>query len=476
VSSWSRRIALIALIPLAIALTAMPAQAKKGKSLPWPRHFKSVVASTGTPGQVTISWKPKGKKGHTKTKTIKIETGLTQFSPYTKKLPTHGRHSHVFYVKWKGKGAGHLTLGAKQLAAAGASVGSGNTVYYRIWSINKKGKKRHVRTDGKLRTFVPRGYAPSGSQTVTIGSYNVRSAGLDLGNSHNWYKGRGAQVAKNIAGSKPGIMLIQEALPGPQGGNPSQLQDLVKKVNADVGGDGTANPYTAVRYGYYDPASDGSKYYGTQQGMRILYDTKRYAMIGNCSDGVGVPQGRVPATMHDNSSCSIKLPVASGDSVKKTRWAAYAEFQAKDSTGKLVGRPFWVVSVHLDERTGAKYNALKLAQMKAITAYMNKIRGGAPVILGGDFNDFQNDQTGYGNSAHDYLVSSGWYDTAAAYSQYNLKYPTINHFQTSKVGANGAGVRMDMILTEGVRGANSFLIKTNAGSDHNMIVATTKLP
>ena len=103
-----------------------------------------------------------------------------------------------------------------------------------------------------------------------------------------------------------------------------------------------------------------------------------------------------------------------------------------------------------------------------------------PVVLAGDLNTWQNNKAGYG--AHDALVASGYYDTAAALTQVNVRYTTLNAFaRTIPANASGWGARLDVITVKGVTGAARFenvmkVTDTNRPSDHNMVVADIRLP
>ena len=105
---------------------------------------------------------------------------------------------------------------------------------------------------------------------------------------------------------------------------------------------------------------------------------------------------------------------------------------------------------------------------------------GAPVILAGDLNSWQNNQGG--DRAHDALVKAGFYDTAAAPTQVNTTYTTFNDFRkTIPVNKSGWGARLDVIAGKGLVGVAKFenvMKKTssNRPSDHNMVYADVYLP
>ena len=176
------------------------------------------------------------------------------------------------------------------------------------------------------------------------------------------------------------------------------------------------------------------------------------------------------------------MPLRASDSATIRRRAAYAVLADRAS-----GKRFFVVSAHLDARhstnttTEHSYEALRASQAKAVLARVNQLNTAhLPVVLAGDLNTWQNNKAGYG--AHDALIASGYYDTAAALTQVNVRYTTLNAFaRTILANASGWGARLDVITVKGVTGAARFenvmkVTDTNRPSDHNMVVADIRLP
>jgi endonuclease/exonuclease/phosphatase family metal-dependent hydrolase len=486
-------VGVVAAAGLAGPSVAGPSVAAKAPSSPAPVTVK-VVAGT-SPGTVTVSWTRSKTKGKPVTTGVKIETGVTQFSPYGGGgVPVHSRISKTFTKSWKGSGSSSLTFTKSMLASAGSPFGSGNPLYFRLWTLHKTSKATSTRSDGKLYSMTPKGQAPTGTGApLVIASYNVRSAGLDLNTAHDWYHTRVKLVAQKVLAAGPGIVAFQEAIPTGKNNkwndNPSgegQIASLVDQLNADT----TPGRYAAVRLDYYDLGE--AQYAGTQQGMRIVYDTTKYKVINGCAD--------TPGKRHGNTSCSIQLPLLSGDSASLTRWAAYAQFQQIDSLGNDVGGPFWVVSLHLDERgtpgytPQTKYNSLRLSQMKTIISTMKTVMAAAgaadqPLIIAGDVNDWQNDQASNGWNIHDYLVSQGFFDTVAAAKTSGLTYASVQDgWTTPKAVPTGFGPRYDIIMYKAqaatgapVTGATSYTnawqqISGQDPSDHNMEWTRFNLP
>jgi endonuclease/exonuclease/phosphatase family metal-dependent hydrolase len=208
--------------------------------------------------------------------------------------------------------------------------------------------------------------------------------------------------------------------------------------------------------------------HGTQ-GTRILYDTSRYSLRSSCPETTG--------TSSWNASCTIKLPLRDTDSEEARRIAAYAQF-----ADRKTGQRFYAVTAHLDERhssnttTEQSYNVLRGRQSAAIADAMTKINtDGLPVIVGGDFNSWQNNQVG--NAGHEAFVTKGYYDTAAALTRVKLAYPTVNQFKlTVEPNSLGVGVRLDAIKVKGIQGATrteNVLLPDDAErpSDHSLVVS-----
>lgn len=460
--------------------TSLPADA--ATRVPAPMKIVSSTAPGPAVGSVTVAWKPVKSAWKPRTTGFRIETATTQFSPYGKSLPVHGKHSHVFTV---GAAARKLVIPAGTMAKIGAPLASGNHLYVRVWSLDKKpGHPVRTYSDGKLHAVFPRGLASTGTgEPVRMADWNVRIAGADAGTSHDWYTVRLPLVAQNIAAQAPGIVTIQEANPTSYAPYQSgadkvhtQLLTLLDRLNAD-----TAGTYKLVRESYYANYMDSSNT-KTQQGERILYDSSKYTLLTDCPNTTG--------NLYYNTSCSIELPSTTpGDPVhaNNKRWAGYAQFASKST-----GQRFWVVSVHLDNVGGGKDSAavqrggddLRAAQVQAVLDRIDGLNTAhEPVLLAGDLNTFQNSKSPHGYAAHDVLVRNGFYDTFAAATRSGYQYDTENDYGlNAKADISGIGARIDTIMTQGIAGADSWKHVRFRGadgawpSDHDMIVATFKLP
>lgn len=450
----------LAIIPLAIltavavnvSLAVTPAAAKPAR----PSKITAVsTAVGGRPGQAVIRWSTAGKN----TDYFLLETGLTAFSPTSTSMPRHGRYKRVFKI------ARTARAYVLNTAAAGAPVGSGRHVYLRLFAVNQDGSAYNSRPFPNLRAVLPRGQgAKSRGTWIRAASFNVRTANATT-DKRTWPK-RVSDVAAEIMSRRPGVAMLQELGPGradgrkiPLGTSQRQTTSLLSALKRIGGGS-----YRLVRS---TPLIRPGILHGSQ-GARILYNSSRYRLLSTCPESTG----RYPY----NTSCSLMLPLLSGDSESRRRKAAIAQFQDRKT-----GKRFIVVSAHLDERhssnraTEVRLNALRGNQIATITGELGRMNTGkVPVIFGGDINSWQANRIGH--APHDVLVSRGFFDTASARSATNVRYSTLNRFATVVKPSSTFGSRLDVIMVQRSRGANWFenkmAVRDGARpSDHNMVIA-----
>ena len=440
---------LLAAIPADAAAPTTPAKITGGSSSPGPRA-----------GELTIRWHSTGAD----TTGFRIETGLTTFSPSpSSSLPTHGRHWKVFSY---GRGARSATLSASQTAAAGAGAATGFHLYFRVFAVHTAGSRTTVRAYPYLQAAVPRPASPKARGTqLRVASFNVRTAKAS-GDARSWRQ-RVPDIARLIKAKNPGVVALQELGPGRADGKAGSTTGVARQTDSLVTAlrRAGASRYRLVRTtSYVRPGIPHST-----QGARILYDTTRYALLSHCPDMTG--------KSHYNTSCSMDLPRLHSDPASSERSAAYAQF-----ADRRTGKRFWLASVHLDSRhssnlaTERRYEGLRRDQVRAVDARIASLNAQhEQVVLAGDMNTWQNNRGG--DAAHDYLMSRGFYDSAAALTKVNFAYPTINHFdRVLKKGVNGYGVRLDVIATRGSVGARRFenvmkVVDSRRPSDHNMILS-----
>jgi endonuclease/exonuclease/phosphatase family metal-dependent hydrolase len=335
---------------------------------------------------------------------------------------------------------------------------TGNKVKTGRASSNQTGKAQ----SGKLRTREVFNVSEKrNSLTLRVGTFNVRTARASEGRS--WLQ-RANDVAREIASRSPGVLAIQELGPGRADGSKEtttghlrQTVSLERSLKRVVGDD----RYQLVRTTpYVKPGTN----HGTQ-GTRILYDTRKFKLLSSCPERTG--------SKNYNPSCSMNLPLQSTDSESLRRSAAFARFQDRKT-----GTRFWVVSVHLDDRHSSSlskeksYNALRGSQARAVYLKVNSLRkAGDKIIFAGDFNSWQTNRAG--DAPREYLLRQGFYDTAGAATRINIKYPTINHFETTVPAKR---IRLDVVMIKGIKRALRYenvmkRVDSSRPSDHNLVIS-----
>lgn len=454
-SAWSAFALLPALLAPQPAAAARPAT---------PAAITSVSASPGPrTGQITLRWSSTGRN----TSGFRLVTALNTFGRSSSAGPSGGRRSRVTYFSGRQRSA---TLSASKVYSLGAGVASGNALFFRLYAVNTAGSGMAVRAYPYQRAVLPRPAAPKAKGTpIRVATFNVRTS-YATQDKHSWNQ-RVNKVARQIVYQHPGVVALQELGPGRADGkkgttkgNPRQTTSLLTALARNGGG-----RYRLVRTTPYVAPGVPS---GTQGG-RILYDSNRYSLINRCPESTG---GR-----SYSNACSLTLPILSSDSGKDKRRGAIAHFR-----DRRTGKRFWVVSVHLDHRhsgnaaTERKYDALRYRQANyaaGAVAYHNRSKD--PVIIGGDFNSWQNNRVGY--SPHDRLVRLGYYDTSAATRRVNFRYTTFNGFKTRiPLSAHGVGVRLDHLYVKRAWGTARYenVMKVTDSlrpSDHNMVLVDTVL-
>ncbi len=460
------RLVVGAALTLGLGVGTLPLQATTAHAaVVTPSSFTAVTSTPGPgPGEVTISWTQDGRN----TTGYVIETGLTSFSYTDASMPMHARGSRLFTVP---AGRRSVTLTAAQTASAGAGMSSANHLYFRLRAVNLTASGETVRYYPYLQTVAvaPAVPAPTGTP-LRVGTFNVRTSRA-TDDVRTWLD-RAPDVARSIVEKNLGVVALQELGPGradgvegSTGGRPRQTDSLLTTLAAQG-----ASRYKLIRTTPYVKAGTVAN----TQGMRILYDASRYTLVSNCLD-----------TSSDgaySASCSVKLPIRNSDTEAMRRRATYAEFADKGT-----GEHFYFVSVHFDSRRSTDlavertYDLLRGSQAKAAVDAVDAVNTQhLPVILGGDINTWQNNKVGY--TAHDVLVDEGFYDTAAADRQVNVRYTTMNDFQTTLSDpGTGFGSRLDALMVKGISSADYWenvmkVTDTARPSDHNMVIADIRLP
>jgi endonuclease/exonuclease/phosphatase family metal-dependent hydrolase len=403
-----------------------------GTKAKMPDRITRAVGGPGpAPGTTKIKWTSDG--GHTDF--FRITTALTPFGNAS--TPKEGRHSTTFRVSGDQRS---LTLSPEQTAAAGAALGTGHHLFFRITAVRAGEADRAVRPYQHLRSTTVAGQSSPGSNSpLRFASYNLHTASKDVP-GHPW-RDRASWVAENLARANPAVVALQEMLPN--------------MWDTRAGGIGLKAALSNAGMGRYRLTRDSA--YGDSPGdSRILYDPNQVQMTSSCDP--------------DADTCAIKMPDPDG----RVRLAAYARFQDLSS-----GQEFWFVSAHLNPGNDAKTDEVRGRQAQAVVDAMRSINTQhLPIVVGADLNS---SQTSNGKDApHSAFLQAGYYNTSAAETQINLEYNSVNAYETPEKPSNyGFGSMIDSIMTLGMPGADVFkqwLTGAPYPTDHNLITADVRLP
>ncbi len=399
-----------------------------------PDRLTSVKGVAGpAPGETTIKWATRGSH----TDLYRITTALTPFG--SSRTPAVGRHSMTFTVQ--GGSRRRVTLTPEQTAQAGAGLGTGRHLFFRIKAVRKGPADSQTRRYPYLMHTTIAGHASTMSGTrLRYAAYNLHVQASDLP-GHPW-KARQYLVAKNIARQHPAVVGVEELMPG--------------MWNSNDGGIGLQAALRQTGVGNYKLTRETTYWAGAPQDTRILYDATQVQLTSACDPTV--------------PSCYISLP----DPSQKAQIAAYARFRDIAS-----GQEFYFVSAHLKAGNDATTDALRGRQAEAMAAGVDRLNTqNLPVVVAGDFNS---SQTSRGVDApHTAMLNAGWYNTSAAAIQKNLRFNSMNNYSPrERPSPYGFGSMIDTIMTLNMPGADRFVqVLTGAPwpSDHNMVLADVRLP
>jgi endonuclease/exonuclease/phosphatase family metal-dependent hydrolase len=384
-----------------------------------------------TAGTTRLKWKSDGDY----TDFYRVTTALTPFG--SKKTPAVGRNSMTFKVPGDQT---HVVLTPEQTAQAGAGLGTGRHLFFRITAVRQGEADSKARPYAHLMSTTIAGQAsPGDAPQIRFGQYNMHIFSRDVA-GHPW-KDRASLIAENIASVHPAVMSLQELLPPmwtSDAGGPG-LQTALRQAGAGV--------YRLTRETLFDK--------GTPGDSRILYDPTEVQLISNCD----------PTSL----ACLIQIPDPT-----RPHYAAYAKFKDLGS-----GQQFWFVSTHLTPGNDATTDALRGRQADAIAAAMDQINSQhLPVIVGGDFNSSQTSNGA--DSPHTEMIKAGYYSTMAAATQVNLEYNSVNGYTKNETPSPyGFGSIIDTLMTINMPGADLFKeVRTGQPwpSDHNMIFTDVRMP
>lgn len=383
------------------------------------------------PGETTFRWATTGRY----TDQFRITTALTPFGG--RGQPRTGRHSTTFVVAGSRRS---LTLTPAQTAAAGARLGTGRHLFFRIKAVNVGGSTSLSRPYRHLMHTTIAGHASMMTgPRLRFAEYNIRVQAADIP-GHHW-RNRTLPVARMIARAHPTVIGVQELMPS--------------MWTRQAGGMGLHRALRRIGLGRYHLTRTTPYFTPSGQDTRILYDTTRLRMTSTCSQSV--------------PSCYISLPDG-----KHRHVAAYARFQDIAS-----GQSFYFVSAHLTPGNNATTDALRGRQAQAMNDGIRAVdREGLPVVFASDVNSGQ--LSAGVDAPHTALSKAGWYDTQAAAHRVNVQYNSVNAYKLpQRPSPYGFGCVYDTISTLGMPGADLFkelLTGAPGASDHNLTYADVRLP
>jgi endonuclease/exonuclease/phosphatase family metal-dependent hydrolase len=158
------------------------------------------------------------------------------------------------------------------------------------------------------------------------------------------------------------------------------------------------------------------------------------------------------------------------------------------------GRPFYVVSAHIQENPDKSAMDKKRDAGLAAGDVMNGINAvngeSDPVVVAGDLRYLRepwSDVPGYVEGPPT-LVRGGYYDAMAALRKTNFQYPTFNGgtgttSQRQTPAQSGVAPRADYVMLKGFRGSNAYVNVANwasstgiVPSDHNLVYVDVTVP
>lgn len=431
-----------------------------GVATKWSASAKEATESRA-PLDVKVKW------SHTSTGHVKIT--WTHNGAYTTHQRVHiatssfdsGKKGTKHQIINVPRSARSYTLTDSDLAKLNTPVNSGRVIRFRVEARNQG--PNPVRTKfstGHTPSAIvgqAKNSAPKEATTVVVASYNVTSAAANPKNKQ--WKNRRTHVAAQIVNSKAGIVGLQEAITLKQGSS-TQIKQLLSDVKKQQAKKNKKVKWKLVRDTRYIKRGKA----GGNDGQRIMYDSAKYKLVSKCSNKTG--KGK---NSDYSMSCVVKLPRVGSASSQK--FASYAQFQDRATKKK-----FWVVSVHLEHRKGAKYDKNRMKQMSTVLKRIDKVnKKNEPVLMLGDLNSSNKRDTSL--ATIDSVLRTGFVDAASAKQTKDVAYHTYNDWKKQKASASKFGSRIDFIMGKGrdLHFSQYTTVKNGyKASDHNLVKATVK--
>ncbi|MDR0504602.1 MAG: endonuclease/exonuclease/phosphatase family protein [Bifidobacteriaceae bacterium] len=295
--------------------------------------------------------------------------------------------------------------------------------------------------------------------TLRFASYNILSVpSSERRNVPKWPERRDA-VAAAIVRSQADVVGVQECSDGiaTDNGLP-QYADLARVLE----------PY-GYQLAYPASAIDRSKAPGATFSAQVFYKTATVERL----DGS-------PQSTHALAKGAAWTKAAGTPG--QDRWFAWAKLR-----NRVTGAQFFFTSIHLTQGASAATVATRNGQIGVITSFIDRMAGGLPAVLVGDFNT--NPLLDKGESQVTYTLRQGWTSAAAATNR-DVQFASTN-LQDSKydgwppkpyINSYGVGQRIDGIYTKRVARSHYFAVQVvlnpdgtfdsnYRGSDHNLVLA-----
>lgn len=405
----------------------------------------SSLQARGAVGGIDVSWNGNNASDYE----IRMSAG-----PNPNRVPD--RWSSRWVPWFDGFGSTSRTQFVPSAARDLTDVAFGNPIYAQVYARNTFYDPSAYKKSAQVVAW-PKPVAPATTGLpVTFGSYNVMCSTCEGSSGRPWNERR-TGVAKNISDAELDIVTLQEA------SGPALVSNA--QVYSDI-----ATMLPDMRLVDDAPYSRGKG----DQGARILYDPKKFEVVGK---GLltGVKDYRANPALAD-----LNLP--------------WARLRALDGSGVS----FVIVSGHfaLPATTDADARKTSLGQdsrqlIDAIRVINPPSTGGVslPVILGADLNDSRFPENRVDGAQPTLVRDGAFYDASASLkrvgterSTYNYLVPPNEQLSNARiVDPNGDGQRIDYILTQGFRGSSQFTNHFNGGSspvpsDHNLISSSLVVP
>ena len=321
-----------------------------------------------------------------------------------------------------------LSKTAASKKITGLNSRDGQIKYVRVKAVN--GSKVRTSEAALVRPSAP---APTKGQQLTFATQNILCVTCKAKNGVNTpsIAKRIPMLLATVKQQKPGVLMLNEADNTKAGAKKGRLTPFFSGLSAQ---------------GYaMDRAIEANGASG--KSNRVAYKKSLFKLVKNGTFAI----------------------------YGKKSYAAWALLESKTTHER-----FYAVAAHMPPSASA---ADKVRSAKLISDTMKKLskatKGKPVVILGGDMNVSQNSAPV--SNPHTVFMDRAWTDMMSAPKRYMAEYPTYNGLAKTITPTWG---RIDYLYSWGTGGPLTYRnvitvkngkITSKHGSDHNMVVATTRL-